>query len=585
MASIVKSGPDLAPLWTRIRSNALLIGVTLVLAAMILIPIFRLLINSFIKGHPALPEGWTLSNYATALGMELFYDALVTTIGIAGVGTFITVSIAVLFAWLIERTDMPCRNLAWTLILVPMAVPGVLFALGWTLLLSPTIGVINAFIRDVVGVFGVEMTEGPINIYSVGGLIFLDGIRGITTVFLMVVGAFRMMDPSLEEAARVSKAGTIGTFFQVTLPALTPAILAAGMYSFISSMESFEAPLAVGLPGNVFVLSTLIYFTTRIQAPLDYGLAAVFGVSYMFLMVFLLIWYRRAVKNSERFATVTGKGFRPRVISIGKWRYAALGMFVLYFLIAVVAPFCILLYTSFLPSYRVPSAEAFSLFSWANYIEVFELDRVYDVIGNTLYLMVVAATVTMIMAFMVSWVIVRAPVRGRGFLDGLVFVPHAIPGIVIALALIMAFLSPPLRYTGLYGSMTVVVIGLIVAYISFSTRLMNGAIMQIHKELEQAAYVSGASNIKTMFQITLPLLFPAFAAGWVWVAVHALRAFSIPIMLSNEETMVFAVLLWEMWEDGTAPLASALGVLLILVLIPLTLLMRRFIQQMTSQQG
>jgi len=585
MASIAKSGPDFSPLWSRIRSNALLIGVTLVLAAMILIPIARLLINSFVKGHPALPEGWTLNNYATALGMDLFYDALVATIGIAGVGTCITVSIAVLFAWLIERTDMPCRNLAWTLILVPMAVPGVLFALGWTLLLSPTIGVINSLIRDFVALFGVHMTKGPINIYSVGGLIFLDGIRGITTVFLMVVGAFRMMDPSLEEAARVSKAGTVGTFFQVTLPALTPAILAAGMYSFISSMESFEAPLAVGLPGNVFVLSTLIYFTTRIQAPLDYGLAAVFGVSYMALMVFLLVWYRRVVKNSERFATITGKGFRPRVIPIGRWRYVALGMFVLYFLFAVVAPFCILLYTSFLPSYRVPSAEAFSLFSWSNYIEVFELDKVWDVIGNTLYLMVVAATVTMIMAFMVSWVIVRAPVRGRGFLDGLVFVPHAIPGIVIALALIMAFLSPPLKYTGLYGSMTVVVIGLVVAYISFSTRLMNGAIMQVHKELEQAAYVSGASSTRTMFQITLPLLFPAFAAGWVWVAVHALRAFSIPIMLSNENTLVFAVLLWDMWEEGTAPLASALGVLLILVLIPLTLLMRRFIQQMTSQQG
>ena len=585
MASLSKSGPDLSGLWTRIRSNALLIGVTLVLAVMILIPFFRLLVNSFLKGHPALPEGWTLANYETAWGMSLFYDALVTTIGIAGVGTLITVSVAVLFAWLIERTDMPCRNLAWTLILIPMAVPGVLFALGWTLLLSPTIGVINVFIRDVLSVFGFEMTKGPINIYSVGGLIYLDGIRGITTVFLMVVGAFRMMDPSLEEAARVSKAGTMATFFQVTLPALKPAILAAGMYSFISSMEAFEAPLAVGLPGNIFVLSTLIYFTTRIQAPLDYGLAAVFGVSYMLLMVFMLVWYRRAIKNSERFATVTGKGFRPRVISIGKWRYAAIGMFVLYFMAAVVAPFCILLYTSLLPSYRVPSAEAISLMSFANYVEVFDLEQVVDVIWNTLYLMVVAATVTMIMAFMVSWVIVRAPVKGRGFLDGLVFVPHAIPGIVIALALIMAFLSPPLKYTGMYGTMSVVIIGLIVAYISFGTRLMNGAIMQVHKELEQAAYVSGASNTRTMFFITLPLLFPAFAAGWIWVAVHALRAFSIPIMLSNENTMVFAVLLWDMWEDGTAPLASALGVLLILVLIPLTLLMRRFIQQMTSQQG
>jgi iron(III) transport system permease protein len=176
-------------------------------------------------------------------------------------------------------------------------------------------------------------------------------------------------------------------------------------------------------------------------------------------------------------------------------------------------------------------------------------------------------------------------VRGRGLLDSLMFVPHAIPGIVIALALIMAFLSPPLRYTGLYGTMTVLVLGLVVAYISFGTRLMNGAIMQIQKELEQAAYVSGAGTMKTLFQITLPLLFPAFAAGWVWVAVHALRAFSIPLMLSNKNNEVFAVLLWEYWENGTASLASGLGVLLIIALIPLSLLMRRFITQVSGQQG
>ena len=344
--------------WETLRGNILLVVVMALLLAMIMIPIARLLINSFLEGHPALPEGWTLQNYTTAFGMPLFYQALATTLWLAAVGTAITVVIAVLFAWLIERTDMPCRNLAWTLILIPMAIPGVLFALGWALLLSPKTGAMNVFLRDAFALFGFEMTEGPINIYSLGGLIFLDGLRGVTTVFLMVVGAFRMMDPSLEEAARVSKAGTIATFFRVTLPALTPAILAAAMYSFISSMESFEAPLAVGLPANIFVLSTLIYFTTRIQAPLDYGLAAVFGVSYMILMVFLLIWYRYAVRNSERFSTVSGKGFRPRIISIGKWRYPALALFVVYFLLAVLAPFCVLMWTSLLPGYRMPSADA-----------------------------------------------------------------------------------------------------------------------------------------------------------------------------------------------------------------------------------
>lgn len=571
--------------WDAIRNNWAVIAVIAFLLFLILVPILRLLINSFLLGHPSVPEGWTISNYVSAFSMPLFYSALGTTLWISAVGTFVTLAIAVLFAWLIERTDMPGRNLAWALILIPMAIPGVLFALGWTLLLSPKTGALNMALREFFTLFGADFKEGPINIYSIGGLIFLDGLRGVTTVFLMIVGAFRMMDPSLEEAARVSKAGTAGTFFQVTLPAMMPAVLAAGMYSFISSMESFEAPLAVGLPGNIFVLSTLIYFTTRIQAPMDYGLAAVFGVSYMVLMLLLLVVYRRVIRHSERFSTITGKGFRPRVISIGKWRWPAFLMFVVYFLLAVVAPFIILLWASILPSYRIPSWEALELFTWRNYIEIFEADRVVNVVWNTLYLMLLSATATMILAFITSWGIVRSQVRGSGLLDGLVFVPHAIPGIVIALALIMAYLSPPLKYLGLYGSIWMMVMGLVVAYVAFGTRLMNSAIMQVHKELEQAAYVSGAGTMRTLFSITLPLLFPAFAAGWIWVAVHALRSFSIPLMLASRENEVFAVLLWEYWDEGTASLSSALGVLMILVLIPMTLLMRRFIVQISGQQG
>jgi iron(III) transport system permease protein len=571
--------------WSRIKDNAVFIVFTVFLLFLILVPVSRLIINSFRLGHPALPQGWTLQNYVAAFSMPLYYQALGTTLWLATVGTALTLVIAVLFAWLIERTDMPLRNLAWTLILIPMAIPGVLFALGWALLLAPNTGALNVILRHGLKLIGIELTTGPLNIYSVTGLIFLDGLRGVTTVFLMVVGAFRMMDPSLEEAAMVSKAGPAAAFFKVTLPALSPAILAAGIYSFISSMESFEAPLAVGLRANIFVLSTLIYFTTRLQAPFEYGLGAVFGVSYMVLMVFLLIGYRRIVRHSERYSTITGKGFRPRVISLGKWRYGALGLFIAYFLLAVVVPFAVLLWTSVLPSYRVPSFEAFSFLTLKNYVEILNTPRVLLVLWNTFVMMIIAATVTMLLALIVSWIIVRSQVKGKGFLDGLVFIPHAIPGIVVALALMMAYLSAPLRYTGIYGTVWILVMGLIVSYISFGTRLMNSAIMQIHKELEQAAYVCGASSFKTLFAITLPLLFPAFVAGWVWVAVHSLRAFSIPLMLSSRKNEVFAVMLWEYWDSGAASLAAALGVLLILTLIPLTLIMRRFIVRVSGQQA
>ena len=574
------------PAWARAwRENLPFILITVFLLFLIMVPIVRLVMSSFQLGHPAMPQGWSLRNYEQAFASPLFYRALITTLWVSTVSTIITVVIAVLFAWLIERTDMPCRNLAWALILIPMAMPGVLFALAWTLLLAPKTGAINVALRGLLEMLGISIDNGPINIYSMGGLIFLDGLRGVTTVFLLVVGAFRMMDPSLEEAARVNKAGAVATFFQVTLPALSPAILAATMYAFISSMESFEAPLAVGLPAKIYLLSTLIYFTSRLQAPIDYGLAAVYGVSFMALMVVLLVLYRQAVRQSERFSTVTGKGFRPRVISIGGWRWVAFGAFVAYFVFSVLAPFAILVWCSLLPGYRVPSLSALSLVSFTNYLELLDTDRVLEATWNTLVLMMITATATMLMALVVSWVIVRSNIKGRGLLDSLVFMPHAIPGIVIGLAMMMAYLSMPLRFTGLYGTVLIVVMALIVSYIAFGTRLMNSAIVQVHKELEQAAYASGATRFSTLFSITLPLLMPAFIAGWIWVAVHALRAFSIPLMLGTKSTEVYSVMLWDMWDRGDLPMASALGVLLILVLVPLSLAMRRFVQRVSGAQG
>jgi iron(III) transport system permease protein len=243
-----------------------------------------------------------------------------------------------------------------------------------------------------------------------------------------------------------------------------------------------------------------------------------------------------------------------------------------------------LFWASLLPSYRIPSYEALSLVSLNNYLQIFSMPKLGLIIWNTVLLMVIAATATMLLAFFVSWVIVRMEVSGRGALDAVTFFPHAVPGIVIALALMMAYLSPPLKYIGIYGTLWILAMGFIVSYIAFATRLMNSAIIQVQKELEQAAYVCGATPTRTLLAITLPLLFPAFAAGWVWVAVHVLRGFSIPLMLSSRSNEVFAISLWEFWDRGLISTASALGVLLIAVLIPLTLIMRRFILRVSAQE-
>ena len=305
--------------------------VVLILLWLIVIPLGQMILNSFRVGHPAAPGPFTLKNYLVAYTSPVTYRMIFNTLLFAAGGTVITTLIAVLFAWLLERTDMPLQNLCWSLLLIPLAMPGLLFSMAYVFLFLPKSGLLNVFLRDGLSHFGVELSEGPINIYSLGGMIFLDGLRGVTTVFLMIAGAFRIMDPAMEEASFAAGAKNWATLKRVTLPVLRPALLAAVLYEFASSMESFEAPLVLGLPGRVYVYSTMIYISTRDAIP-NYGLGAAFAASYFLLSLGLVYFYQRAtVRQSERFATVGGKGYRPHRIKLGHWRYPALGAFYLLF--------------------------------------------------------------------------------------------------------------------------------------------------------------------------------------------------------------------------------------------------------------
>jgi iron(III) transport system permease protein len=573
------------PRW-RLPSGTTLffIFVVAVLLWLILFPLGQLIVSSFRSGHPIAPGPFTFNNYRVAYTSPLTYKMILNTLWFAGAGTAITVTIAVLFAWLLERTNLPFRNLCWSLLLVPMAMPGLLFSIAYVFLLTPQSGIVNVFLRGVLSQFGVELDTGPINIYSLGGMIFLDGIRGVTTVFLIVVGAFRMMDPALEEASWASGARNAATLRRITLPVLKPAILAAVIYEFTSSMESFEAPLVVGLPGGVYVYSTMIYISTREPVP-NFGLGASFAGSYFLVAIFLSYLYQRAVlAQTERFSTVTGKGYRPRVIDLGAWRYPALALFFIYFFATVLLPLAVLIWTSLLPSYRPPSAEALSLASLYNYKLVLQSPGVFRAAWNTVLITVVTATATVALSFCISWLVVRSRIRGRFALDTLTFASHAVPGIVVALSFILLYLQPPFRYLGIYGTVWIVSLALVTQYLAFSTRTTNAAITQIHKELEEAGEASGASRLRILLQITLPLIRPAFVSAWIWVAAHAVRSFSIPLLLSSRENRTMAVMLWQFWdEDANQAAAAALGVLLILFLTVFTFSGRALISRGISQ--
>lgn len=586
MATIAAAPPrrlreESGRLWLQLRHNALLVLASGFALWLIVVPLALLLSFSFRTGTPWSPGGLTLDNYITAYTSPQTYSMLANTVAIAVVSTAIAIVIAVFFAYLTERSDMPFKNLAWGLMLLPIAVPGLLYSISWTFLLSPTIGMFNVLLRSLLNPFGLELAEGPFNIYSLGGIIALEGLRGVTTVFLMIVGAFRAMDPSLEEAATVSGAARGSTLRRVFLPLLTPAIFSAGMYSLMTNLESLEIPIVLGVPSGIHVFSTYIYFTAQQSTPPRYGLSAALGATFLVASFLLIFAYRRVAGRAERFATITGKGYRPRLVELGGWRYPALAAFLLYFLLTIGAPIFVLLWRSLHRFYVPPSLEALRAISFRNYGEVFVQAEVLRAVGNTVIVGLAAATLTMLLSLVLAWAIVRGKFKGRFMLDGLTFVPHAIPGVVIGIALIYMYLQPPLSYVPIYGTVWLVALGLSVGYIAFGSRTMNGAVAQLHHELEEAAVLSGATWRQTMGRIVLPLLLPSFISGWIWVAAHSLRSFSIPLLIASKDSEVVSVVMWSLWDQGKAGPTAALGVMLILALGILTITGRWLVSRMS----
>jgi iron(III) transport system permease protein len=557
------------------RGNWAVVAAVIVLVLIVVVPLSLLLVTSLREGTPGHLGPWTLGNYQEAFSTSLVFEAFRNTIGVATIGTVISLSLAGVFAWFVERTDMPFRSFAFTILLLPIAVPSILFVLAWTVLMSPRTGLLNVPLRQILDWVGIHLTEGPFDIYTLGGVIFLDSLRGVTTIFLMLIAAFRLFDSTLEEAAKVAGAGTFDILRRVTLPLLTPAILAAAMYSFISSMDQFEAALAAGLPGQVFLLPTLIYFTVQLRSPADYGLSAVYSVFFMLLMIVLLFVYRRIVGKSERFVTVSGKAYRPQRIALGRWRYPAFAVIALFGLATVVLPAVTLGWISLLPPNAAPVLGNSARLSLDIYVDMFTNSRNLQIVWHTIQMLIATATITMAIAFLVSWAIIRGKGRGRGLLDGLSFLPYAFPGVTIAIALIFVFLNPPGNLIPIYGSISILVLGLTVIYISFATRLMNGAIAQVSRELEDAGRTSGATQLAVLRRITLPLLTPAFISGWIWVASHSMRSFSVPLVLSSQRNQVIAPEIWRVWQRGYLSEAAAYGIILMLILIPMTMWMRR----------
>jgi iron(III) transport system permease protein len=566
----------------RVKKGVLFSATGFLLFWFILLPLFMVIMVSFRSGSPLDLGPFTLKSYLLTYSYSLTYKTLLNSILYAGVSLVLVMSVAILFAWLIERTDIPLHNLAWTLILLPIGMPSFLLTMSWILLLNPTVGMLNVTLRRLLAFFALPVQTGPINIYSLGGMIFVNSITGLTTVFLLIVGAFRLVNQEIEDAALVSGASSRTTLFRVTLPILLPALTVASLYKFAGDLNDMDIPLLLGLQPKIYVLPTLIFFSAFYGTPVQWGLATALSSPFILIAIALTyVYFRVIIKQAEaqRFVTVTGKRTQVRKVHLGRWRYPALAVFFLYFLLSTAIPLLVLLWASLLPSYRPFSWDAVNLLTLRNYMEISEWPELGRVVVNTVSIGGLTAAFTMLVAFFISWVVVRSDVPGRFFLDATVFIPHVLPGAVVAVGLVFTYLHPALRWLPLYGTLWIMVAGLLVNYLPFSTRLMNGALTQIHRELEEAGVVSGAARIKVLTKITLPLILPPFLMGCIWVAAHAFRSLSIPLMLSTKDTATISVFLFQLWDtEGNFSGAAALGILLVACTMVLTLSLRRFVQ-------
>jgi iron(III) transport system permease protein len=551
------------------------VAVFIVVTVLVAVPVAILILGSFSNAKMPTDFTWatlTFDNYPEVWLDPGTYNILYNTVVYVVGATFVGVSVAAILAWLVERTTIPGKIWIYAGVPLALAVPGLLQAMAWVILASPRSGFINRFGIETLGL------DGPIiNIYTLGGMIFVEGLRLVPTAFLMLVPLLRSMDPALEEAAYTSGARPLSTARKITLMLMAPGFVAVTIYQAIIALEVFEVPGVLGMPADIHVFSTRVYLLVAEAEFLPtYGQANALAMLYLGVAVVASYFYWRLIRRSERFTVVTGKGYRPRLADLGKWHYPAIGFVFLFMFLAILLPFLVLLYTSLVKVLQPPSWDVFSTMSFKWYAWVFDYGRFGSTLSNTFTMVFTTATIVTLLSFFISLIVVRSKFVARRALDQMSFMPHSIPGVVMGLAFLWAFLQYD-KFTGseLFGSIWSIVLVFVVSFIAYGTRTMNAAILQIHKDLEEASSVSGAPPWRTMWRVFMPLMMPSLVGIWVYVVLLAVRLAGAPLILyEGRRTEVLAVLIWYLWDDGEWEAVAAMGVMLMLGLFALVLALR-----------
>lgn len=554
---------------TPFTKRFLILALILIVSLLTLGPAIMLLLGSFSQRLGRIGP-FTTAKYVAVYTDPALRKVIGNTVVFVLSSSTLATILGTALAFLNVRTDIPWKSLFQILPLVPMMFPHVLFAAAWIMLLNPSNGLINVWLRSIFG-----GSSGPLNIYSLAGMIFLEGLLDVPVTFMVVAPAMFSFDPSLEEAARVSGAPLSRVLRRITLPLVRPAVLAAFMLAVIRSLAAFAVPQMVGIPGRVQILTTYIYRIISIGWSPDYGRAAAVGVLVLVVALVLVYVYRSLTAEREKFVTVTGKGYRPRIIKLGWAKYPLFVAVLVFFLLLVILPAAVLVYMSFLPYVVPPSAKARELFSVANWLYVFSDPIAGRALRNTAILATIGATIAVLLSLFVGYVVTRIRSRLTAILDSLTFMSYSFPGLIIGIGFMWFLVRTPL-----YGTVWALLLAYVGTYLPYGVRPLGSAFFQIHKDLEDSGRVCGATFLGTFWRIVVPLVLPGAFSAWTLLAAMFVRELSVAAVLARPGSEVLSVQVLKYAYDGLWGRVSALGIIMILLstgLVTMASMLRRLL--------
>lgn len=502
----------------------------------------------------------TFANYVAIFGsLSSTWTIFASSIMFSAGSAALALTLGTLLAWLAERTDTPFRGIAYVTAFVSFAIPPIVKIIGWILLIGPRAGLLNVWARD-----GLGLQAPQFDIFTLPGMIVIEAVLWTPFVFLLMATPFRSMDPALEEAAASSGANAWKTFRLVTLRLAWPSVLAVLLLTFVRSLEAFEVPALLGIPGNVTVLTTQVYLETKNGILPQYGEASAYGVALIVLVGAALYPYYLATRQTQKFATITGKAFRPRLVRLGRGRYLAGALLLALLPMTVLLPLLMLLWASLLPFLKPPSLEALQSLTLSNYPAAFANSNVSHSVMNSLIVSVASASGTMLLTLVSAWLVVRTRIKARWVLDVLASLPLVFPGVVMGIAILRTYLTLPIP---IYGTVWILVVAYTGRFLPFAMRYCYSALVNISRELEESAWQSGATWWTTLWRILVPLMMPALFAGWINVFLITVRELTVALLLYSPGSQVIAITFWELWGNGQVPQLAAFSVTVCLGLV------------------